>query len=138
MKLSEKQLNEIYADNRNHHLSLFLGACEREVVNDEWGNPRNMSLQYLSDQDIINLVDWWKKHHTEQKEYYLVVNPDALKIYGSEFPKYVNQIEDMSDHFTFHYGVPTRYSEAELETIKQVHPTIAPAIDAMKTPVEDE
>ena len=61
MKLSEEQLNKIYADKRNRHLSLFLGACEREIVNDEWGRPLSMSHQYLSDQEVLYFIDWWKK-----------------------------------------------------------------------------
>ena len=61
MKLSEEQLNEIYTDKRNRHLSVFLGACERGIVNDEWGRPLSMSHQYLSDQEVLYFIDWWKK-----------------------------------------------------------------------------
>ena len=66
MKLSKK-LNEIYADERNRHLSLFLEACEAEVVNDEWGRPLSMSHQYLSDQEVLDLVEWWKKKQNEER-----------------------------------------------------------------------
>lgn len=133
MKLSKKQLNEIYADNRNRQLSLFLGACERKVVNDEWGNPRNMSLQYLSDQDIINLVDWWKKHHTEQKYTIQVLptNHGYLNIeqnnggIGVTSP---NQILDFETHFT----------KQEIEQLKQRDDLAIDWNKAKIEPVEDD
>ena len=53
MKLSKK-LNEIYADKRNRHLSLFLKACEEELVNDEWGGRLIMSHQHLTDKEVLN------------------------------------------------------------------------------------
>ena len=58
MKLSEEQLNAIYDNKDTRPLSLFLGACEREIVNDEQGRPLSMSHQYLPDQEIIGLVNW--------------------------------------------------------------------------------
>lgn len=61
MKLSEKRLNEIYDNKNTRPLSLFLGACEREIVNDEWGRPLSMSHQHLTDQEVLYFVDWWKK-----------------------------------------------------------------------------
>lgn len=121
----------------NRSLQVFLRDCAVRRYYDD-GPLKEFPSYDLTNDEVLYLVKWWKKQQTEQKEYYLVVNPDALKIYGSEFPEYVNQIEDTSDHFTFHYGMPTRYSEAELETIKQALPTIAPAIDAMKVPAEED
>lgn len=65
MKLSEEQLNKIYS---NHpYLSLFLDAYEREVLYDEWGRLLDDGRPYLTDQEIIDLVDWWKKKHSKQK-----------------------------------------------------------------------
>lgn len=59
MELNEKQLNKIYS---NHpYLSLFLDAYEREVLYDEWGRLLDDGRPYLTNQEIVDLVDWWKK-----------------------------------------------------------------------------
>lgn len=114
MKLSEKQLNEIYADNRNRHLSLFLGACEREVVNDEWGNPRSMSLQYLPDQDIIDLVDWWKKKQNEQKYTIQVISGDYGFLNKVRFDKQVS-CDSCEETAIF----KAQFTKQEIEQLKQ-------------------
>lgn len=73
-----------------------------------------------------------------EKKYYLVANRDSLKDYVTNNLKYVNRIYHGSDKFSFEYGEPVKFSEWELDNIKKLCPFIAPAIDAMKEPVEDD
>ena len=113
MELSEEQLNEIYADKRNRHLSLFLGACEREMVNDEWGRPLSMSHQYLSDQEVLYLVDWWKKKQSEQKyTIQLIPNKEGFLNRDSDGDFMV-----YSDEAVFEYQ--THFTKQEIEQLKQ-------------------
>lgn len=114
MELSKEQLNKIYADKRNRHLSLFLGACEREIVNDEWGRPLSMSHQYLSDREIIGLVNWWKKKQSEQKYTVQVIKGNCtaflnVDIEGDMF------IGDGREYFDDR----TRFTKQEIEKLKQ-------------------
>ncbi len=78
------------------------------------------------------------KERFPEKKYRLVANPNALNNYGTEVPKYIRGINSGYDHFTFLYGTPTTFSEGELEHLKKTYPNIAPAIDVMKEPVEEE
>ena len=115
MKLSEEQLNEIYADKRNRHLSLFLGACEREIVNDEWGRPLNMSHQYLSDQEVLDLVEWWKKKQSEQKYTVKVLGDDGaflIKTPNGSF--YFGTLSTANA-----YGDQNGFTQAEIKKLKQ-------------------
>ena len=129
------------------------------------GTPRNNGI-FIIPEDATNFIEidasatsnslYWKKSdrkylsalieeflHTPVKErfpekkYRLVANPNALNNYGTEVPKYIRGINSGYDHFTFLYGTPTNFSEGELEHLKKIYPNIAPAIDAMKEPVED-
>lgn len=77
------------------------------------------------------------KERFPEKKYRLLANPDALNNYGTEVPKYIRGINSGYDHFTFLCGTPTTFSEGELEDLKKTYPNIAPAIDAMKEPVEE-
>lgn len=78
------------------------------------------------------------KERYPEKKYWLTSNPDALKEYGINIFKYVSCISYDSNGFTFRWGKPNAYSESELDDIKKCCPFIAPAIDAMKEPVEDD
>ena len=129
------------------------------------GTPNNMGI-FSIPEDATNFIEidtwatsnslYWKKSDREylsalieeflhtpvkerfpEKEYRLVANPNALNNYGTEVPKYIRGINSGYDHFTFLYGTPTTFLEGELEYLKKTYPNIAPAIDAMKEPVED-
>ena len=78
------------------------------------------------------------KERFPEKKYHLVVNPDALKVYGNETLKYVSGLSLGNDHLTFWFGAPATYSEGELEDLKQICPRLAPAINEMKEPVEGD
>ena len=114
MKLSEKRLNEIYDNKDTRPLILFLGACEREIVNDEWGRPLSMSHQYLSDQEIIDLVDWWKKKQNEQKY--------TIKVFPNSFG-YLTTDDSLSKAFSSNLakfeGCRTAFTKQEIEQLKQ-------------------
>ena len=130
------------------------------------GTPNNMGI-FIIPEDATNFIEietwatsnrlYWKKPDREylsalieeflhtpieerfpEKKYRLLANPDALNNYGTEVPKYIRGINSGYDHFTFLYGIPTTFSEKELEHLKKTYPNIAPAIDAMKEPVEDD
>lgn len=72
-----------------------------------------------------------------EKKYRLVANPNSLEQTGTYATKYVACIQDGMDGFSFIYGEPTVFSEKELKQIEELHPNIAPAIDAMKEEVKD-
>ena len=73
-----------------------------------------------------------------EKKYRLVANPNSLEQTGTYATKYVACIQDGMDCFSFVYGGPTVFSEKELKQIEELHPNIAPAIDAMKEEVKDD
>lgn len=131
------------------------------------GTPNNMGILSIPEDatNFIEIDTWatsnslyWKKADREylsalieeflhtpvkdrfpEKKYRLVVvvNPNSHKQTGTYATKYVACIEDSIDSFSFVYGGPTIFSEKELKQIEELHPNIAPAIDAMKEPVED-
>ena len=72
------------------------------------------------------------------KKYRLVANPNSIEQTGTYATKYVACIQDGMDCFSFVYGGPTVFSEKELKQIEELHPNIAPAIDAMKEEVKDD
>ena len=77
------------------------------------------------------------KERFPEKKYRLVANPNSLEQTGTYATKYVACIQDGVDGFSFVYGGPTVFSEKELKQIEELHPNIAPAIDAMKEEVKD-
>ncbi|HJA24423.1 MAG TPA: hypothetical protein H9958_09520 [Candidatus Limosilactobacillus intestinavium] len=132
MKLSKK-LNEIYADKRNRHLSLFLKACEEELVNDEWGRPLSMSHQHLTDQEVLYLVDWWKKKQSERK-YTIKVFPSSVGYLNSDdsyskvFASTLAKFDDCRTSFT----------KQEIEQFKQRDDIAIDWNKAKIEPVEEE
>lgn len=113
MKLSEKRLNEIYDNKDTRPLSLFLRACEREIVNDEWGRPLSMSHQYLSDQEVLYFVDWWKKKSAKQK-YTIKVAPTSLGYFGIDYDEGDATIDSSKNEF-----YQTYFTKSEIEQLKQ-------------------
>lgn len=87
---------------------------------------------------VQRLLDTPVKDRFPEKKYRLVANPNSLEETGTYASKYVAVIQDTSDSFSFMYGEPTVFSEKALKQIEGMHPTIAPAIEAMKEPVEEE
>ena len=77
------------------------------------------------------------KERFPEKKYRLVANPNSLEQTGTYATKYVACIQDGMDCFSFVYGGPTVFLEKELKQIEELHPNIAPAIDAMKEEVKD-
>lgn len=128
------------------------------------GTPNNMGIFSLPE-DATNFIEidtwatsnslYWKKADREylsslieeflhtpirerfpEKKYRLVANPNSLEQTGTYATKYVACIEDSTDSFSFIYGGPTIFSEKELKQIEELHPNIAPAIDAMKEDID--
>lgn len=87
---------------------------------------------------VQRLLDTPVKDRFPEKKYRLVANPNSLEEVGTYATKYVACIEDSMDSFSFVYGGPTIFSEKDLKQIEESHPNIAPAIEAMKEPVEEE
>lgn len=71
MELSEKQLNKVYE--KNDRLGVFLDNCAIGIFSHNW-MVTDPSVNDLPDQEIIDLVDWWKKKQSEQK-YTVKVGP---------------------------------------------------------------
>ena len=79
-----------------------------------------------------------KDRFPPQKKYYLVAHPDSLKEFWTDDFKYVASIEDGAAGFKFVYGKPTVFTEGDLDSIKIMHPFLAPTIDAMKEEVKND
>ena len=89
--------------------------------------------------DVVQrLIDTPVKERFPEKKYRLVANPNSLEQTGTYATKYVECIQDSMDSFSFAYGGPTVFSEKELKQIEELHPRIAPAIEAMKEEAKDD
>lgn len=132
MELSKEQLNKIYADKRNRHLSLFLGACEREIVNDEWGSSLSMSHQYLPDQEVLDLVDWWKKKQSEQK-YTVKVGPGNYGYLVVDYDDFDISILGLVDTQKWQ----SKFTKQEIENLKQCNDFAIDWDKAIIEPVEE-
>mgnify|MGYP006267376233 CR=1 FL=1 len=86
--------------------------------------------------DVIQrLLDTPVEERFPEKKYCLRWIDDKL---GKTFLGFSNQ---WTEKFWSTYGVPTSntiFTESELEQLKKDNPHLAPAIDAMKEPVEDK
>lgn len=147
----------------NEHDGMRAKKVDKKIV---IGTPNNMGILSIPE-DATNFIEidtwatsnslYWKKADREylsalieeflytpvkerfsEKKYHLVVNPDARKVYGNEALTYVSGLSLGNDHLTFWFGAPATYSEGELEDLKQICLRLAPAINAMKEPVEDD
>lgn len=127
MKLSEEQLNKIYE--RKDRLGAFLDDCAVVIFSSTWESVY-YAIADLPDQEIIDLVDWWKKKQSEQKyilpigtdsdggSMYLTPDEDGVGIYPGERP--------------------VKYTKAELARYKEKYPKLANLIDEVKKEVSYE
>lgn len=111
MELSEEQLNKIY--DRNDELGDFLLDGADAILSDGM-DPMMFEIDDLPDQDIIDLVDWWKKKQSEQK--YTV---KVLRDYGA----FLNKTPNGSFYFgtlstADAYGDQNGFTQAEIEKLK--------------------
>lgn len=148
----------------NEHDGMRAKDAEKGIV---IGTPNNMGIFSIPEDatNFIEIDTWatsnslyWKKAdreylsalieeflHTPVKErfpgkkYYLCVFPkkEALEWRGESEAIWVNHIGSFDDGFRIDYGPKTAFTEGTLNTIKESLPFIAPAIDAMKKPVEE-
>lgn len=113
----------------------FLVTSKSMDLDWEWRHLRYIDACEL--RTILNLVkelqDTPVKERFPEKKYRLVADPK-----GTYATKYVACIQDSMDSFSFVYGGPTIFSEKELKQIENLHPRIAPAIEAMKEEAKDD
>lgn len=111
MKLSEEQLNKVYE--RNDRLGDFLDGCAIGVFSHSW-KIMDYDVTDLPDQDIIDLVDWWKKKQSEQKYTVQVIKGNCDAFLN------VDEVDDMFfDGEQEDIGVRTRFTKQEIEKLKQ-------------------
>ena len=114
-------------------------ALKTVIVKKQWDKLDGMPVFCL--RDLLNLITELEKTPVKErfleKKYRLVANPNSLEQTGTYAAKYVACIQDGMDCFSFVYGGPTVFLEKELKQIEELHPNIAPAIDAMKEEVKD-
>lgn len=110
MKLSEEQLNKVYE--RNDRLGDFLDDCVTGVFSHGWA-PMDYDVTDLPDQDIIDLVDWWKKKSAKQK-YTIKVAPTSLGYFGIDYDEGDATIDSSKNEF-----YQTYFTKSEIEQLKQ-------------------
>lgn len=111
MKLSEEQLNKVYE--RKDRLGAFLDDCAADILSRGW-EPMNYNVADLPDQDIVDLVDWWKKKQSEQKYTVQVIKGNCDAFLN------VDEVDDMFfDGEQEDIGVRTRFTKQEIEKLKQ-------------------
>lgn len=126
--------------NDNWFLEMPIDVTNWDSICSDWYCLSNIEPQDLARvMDVIQrLLDTPVKERFPEKKYRLVANPNSLEQTGTYATKYVACIQDGMDGFSFVYGGPTVFSEKELKQIEELHPNIAPAIDAMKEEVKDD
>ena len=125
--------------NDNWFLEMPIYVTNWDSIRSDWYCLSNIEPQDLARvMDVIQrLLDTPVEERFPEKKYRLVANPNSLEQTGTYATKYVACIQDGMDCFSFVYGGPTVFSEKELKQIEELHPNIAPAIDAMKEGVKD-
>ena len=125
--------------NDNWFLEMPIDVTNWDSICSDWYCLSNIEPQDLARvMDVIQrLLDTPVEERFPEKKYRLVANPNSLEQTGTYATKYVACIQDGMDGFSFVYGGPTVFSEKELKQIEELHPNIAPAIDAMKEEVKD-
>lgn len=113
---------------------LELENVHSQLIADSLGKG---SREYVAEQ-ISEYLDTPLDKRKPEKKYRLVANPNSFEETGTYASKYVACIDDSMDSFSFVYGGPTIFSEKDLKQIEESHPNIAPAIETMKEPVEEE
>lgn len=111
MKLSEEQLNKAYK--RNDQLGDFLDDCAVGILSHGW-EPMDYDVADLPNQDIINLVDWWKKKQNEQKYMIQVIRGDYGFLNKARFDKQV-RCDSCKETAIF----KTKFTKQEIEQLKQ-------------------
>ena len=111
MKLSEEQLNKVYE--RNDRLGDFLDDCAIGVFSHGW-EPMDYDVADLPDQDIIDLVDWWKKKRSEQKYTVKVLGDDGAFLIKT--PNGIFYFGTLSTADA--YGDQNGFTQAEIEKLK--------------------
>lgn len=124
----------------NWFLEMTIDATNWDSICSDWDCLSNIEPQDLARvMDVIQrLLDTPVEERFPEKKYRLVANPNSLEQTGTYATKYVACIQDGMDGFSFIYGEPTVFSEKELKQIEELHPNIAPAIDAMKEEAKDD
>lgn len=110
MKLSEGKLNAIYMNNNG--LSDFLLYCADAILSDGM-DPVMFEIDDLPDQDIIDLVDWWKKKQSEQK-YTVKVGPGNYGYLVVNFYDFDISILGLVDHQKWQ----SKFTKQEIEEFK--------------------
>lgn len=113
---------------------LELESVHSQLIADSLGKE---SREYVAEQ-ISEYLDTPLDKRKPEKKYRLVANPNSLEETGTYASKYVAAIQDTPDGFSFMHGEPAVFSEKALKQIEEMHPTIAPAIEAMKEEVKDD
>lgn len=110
MKLSEGTLNAIYKNNNG--LRDFLLYCADAILSDGM-DPVMFEIDDLPDQDIIDLVDWWKKKQSEQK-YTVKVGPGNYGYLVVNFDDFDISILGLVDHQKWQ----SKFTKQEIEELK--------------------
>lgn len=110
MKLSEGTLNAIYMNNNG--FSDFLLCCADAILSDGM-DPVMFEIDDLPDQDIIDLVDWWKKKQSEQK-YTVKVGPGNYGYLVVNFDDFDISILGLVDHQKWQ----SKFTKKEIEELK--------------------
>ena len=110
MKLSEGTLNAIYKNNNGFSDFLLAGA---DAILSDGMDPVMFEIDDLPDQDIIDLVDWWKKKQSEQK-YTIKVAPTSLGYFGIDYDEGDAIIDSSKNEF-----YQTYFTKSEIEQLKQ-------------------
>ena len=132
----------IYNDSDHEVIDIPNGATNLLEINFiesysryNFGKPSREYLSALIEEFLHTPI----KDRFPEKKYYLCVFPkkEALEWRGESEAIWVNHIGSFDDGFRIDYGPKTAFTEGTLNAIKESLPFIAPAIDAMKEPVED-
>lgn len=110
MKLGEKELNKIY--DRNDELRDFLLDGAYAILSDCM-DPVLFEIDDLPDQDIIDLVGWWKKKQSEQK-YTVKVGPGNYGYLVVNFDDFDISILGLVDHQKWQ----SKFTKQEIEELK--------------------
>lgn len=107
MELSEKQLNKVYE--KNDRLGVFLDNCAIGIFCHNW-MVTDPSVKDLPDQEIIDLVDWWKN----KQKYTVKVGPGNYGYLVVNFDDFDISILGLVDHQKWQ----SKFTKQEIEKLK--------------------
>ena len=107
MELSEKQLNKVYE--KNDRLGVFLDNCAIGIFCHNW-MVTDPSVKDLPDQEIIDLVDWWKN----KQKYTVKVGPGNYGYLVVNFDDFDISILGLVDHQKWQ----SKFTIQEIEKLK--------------------